>query len=59
MVSGLGAIDSFDEVSDYLLSSKPSLSREDLLKYVNKKDPEHFISTLCLRLMSMPEYQMC
>ena len=59
MVSGLSNMDSVEQLSDYLLSSKPRLSKVDILKYVNKKSPETFISTLCLRLMTMPEYQMC
>ncbi|MEN0048826.1 MAG: DUF1800 domain-containing protein [Bacteroidota bacterium] len=49
----------FEELSEYLLSTKPSLLRNDIEPFVLKKSRSQYVQSMMLRLMSLPEYQMC
>ena len=44
---------------DYLLPSNVQINRGLIREFTLQEDPQDFIKTLALRLMSMPEYQLC
>ena len=48
-----------EEMSSYLLQPQLKLDNDFLKKYVIVNDKEDLIKTMCLRLMSLPEYQLC
>jgi len=49
----------FEELAGYLLQTKSSLTRSEIEKYVLKGSRAQYIQSMMLRLMSLPEYQMC
>lgn len=49
----------FEELSAYLLQTKPSLSRQEVEPFVLKNSRAQYVQSMILRLMSLPEYQMC
>ena len=49
----------FKELSEYLLQVKIKVGLTDFKKHIFHHHSGDFIKTLVLRLMSMPEYQMC
>jgi len=49
----------FAQLSQYLLVKKTTQHAVDLEKFTNKKSPDNFIKSLTMRLMMLPEYQLC
>lgn len=49
----------FEALSGYFLQVRPGAGYPAISPFVSKKDRDSFIKTLSLRLMSLPEYQMC
>ncbi|MEL6720264.1 MAG: DUF1800 domain-containing protein [Bacteroidota bacterium] len=49
----------FEELSGYLLQMQSSLSREEIEPFVLKSSRARYVQSMMLRLMSLPEYQMC
>lgn len=49
----------FEALSDYFLPVRPGVDYAAISPFVAKRDRDSFIKTLSLRLMSLPEYQMC
>ena len=49
----------FDKMATFLLQPKVKMTFSDFDNYIIKNNQEDFIKTLALRLMSMPEFQMC
>jgi len=43
----------------YLISPQIAISKETLLEFSKAKNREEFIKKCCVRLTSLPEYQMC
>ena len=55
--------DNKDEIlknmSEYLLQPQLKMDNDFFKKFVISNDKEDLIKTMCLRLMSLPEYQLC
>lgn len=51
--------DLLKEISTYLLQPQLKLDNAFFKNYVITNDKEDLIKTMCLRLMSLPEYQLC
>lgn len=49
----------FENMANYLLQPDSKLDLSDFNSFVINNNQEDFIKTLALRLMSLPEYQMC
>jgi len=49
----------FEQLSQYLIQGNLNFSLKSLQPYLAKNDKEDFIKSLALRLMSLPEYQVC
>ncbi|MEM9889025.1 MAG: DUF1800 domain-containing protein [Bacteroidota bacterium] len=49
----------FDFLVHYLFQVKPNISRAAIEKYVLKNSRSQYIQSVMVRLMSLPEYQMC
>jgi uncharacterized protein (DUF1800 family) len=49
----------FEKMANYLLQPETKLNLSDFNGFVIKNNQDDFIKTLALRLMSLPEYQMC
>jgi len=47
------------ELSDYLLAKQITEYTSDLERFTDKKSEEAFVKTLIMRLMMLPEYQLC
>ncbi|MEO1623887.1 MAG: DUF1800 domain-containing protein [Bacteroidota bacterium] len=50
---------SFQELTDYLIVPQLPLSKDFFDPYTIKTERAAYIKTLCIRLMSLPEYQLC
>jgi uncharacterized protein (DUF1800 family) len=60
MVEGMNETEALDVLADYLLAGgRLSVKPEVVLQYVSRENREAFVQTLCIRLMSLPEYQLC
>lgn len=59
MVAGKSEAETFEALAAYLLAAPLSVDRETVMKYVSRKNKEELVQTLCIRLMSLPEYQLC
>ncbi|HCN38102.1 MAG TPA: DUF1800 domain-containing protein [Bacteroidetes bacterium] len=52
--------DTIDELSDFMLQIKLNPDTKNLIyKYSDKSSKENFIESTIVRIMSLPEYQMC
>ncbi|MEM9921055.1 MAG: DUF1800 domain-containing protein [Bacteroidota bacterium] len=51
--------DSFKELADYLLMAPPSVSKDFFDPFTIKQSRAAYLKTLSVRLMSLPEYQLC
>ncbi len=49
----------FEELSAFLLASKPELSLKEIAPYLDQSSEKKFRASLVMRLMSLPEYQVC
>ncbi len=49
----------FEQMNSYLLQPGTNMDLSDFKKFIIHNNQEDFIKTLALRLMSIPEYQMC
>ncbi len=49
----------FKNLSSYLLQANSNLELTDFDRFIIKNNQDDFVKTLILRLMSLPEYQMC
>ncbi|MEM1121101.1 MAG: DUF1800 domain-containing protein [Bacteroidota bacterium] len=48
-----------EKLSNYLLARTVEEHQFDLRKFTDKKSPESFVKSLTMRLMMLPEYQLC
>ncbi len=51
--------ETFEHLSQYLIQGNFKVKLKNLQPYLAKSDQENFIKSLALRLMSLPEYQVC
>ncbi len=51
--------DTYKELAGFLLQTKNTPRLSDLDSFVDGSSADHYIKSLTLRLMSLPEYQMC
>ena len=51
--------DSFEKMTGYFLQADSKIDLSDFNSFIIRNNQEDFIKTVVLRLMSMPEYQMC
>jgi hypothetical protein len=49
----------WSSMSDYLLPNAPSISTQLMDRYISAKNPEERIVQMAIRMMSLPEYQLC
>ncbi len=49
----------FKELADYLIQAPVNISYKKISAYLSQDSKEAFIKSLILRLMSLPEYQVC
>ncbi|MFT5386393.1 MAG: hypothetical protein ACI81W_003806, partial [Saprospiraceae bacterium] len=49
----------FDTLSNFLVQAPIRLDLNDINTFLKRNNKEDFIKTLALRLMSLPEYQVC
>lgn len=49
----------FNFLKAYLLQIEPSIQQAELADFVVHSSPENYIKTTVIRLMSLPEYQLC
>jgi uncharacterized protein (DUF1800 family) len=59
LVKGLEKEAIIEELSTYLLSTPITINKSIFLKVVPHNSRAEFIQRLCIRLMGLPEYQMC
>ena len=48
-----------EQLSTYLLAKKTTQHKADLERFTDKKSTEAFVKSLTMRLMMLPEYQLC
>ena len=58
-IKGSTANDIAAELAKYLLSTQPALPIESYTKELTATDRESIIRQMTLRLMTLPEYQLC
>lgn len=58
LVEGLDEADAFDELASYLLATPVSVDRESIMTFIAPKKQKEFVQLTCIRLMSLPEYQI-
>ena len=49
----------FEELSNWLIQSKLTFKKSDLEEFTTNKNPKEYIESLTMRLMTLPEYQLC
>jgi len=49
----------FEQMNAYLLQPESKMDLSDFKTFIIHNNQEDFIKTLALRLMSVPEYQLC
>ena len=49
----------FDMLAAYLLSTPLTVDKNAILKMIPRQNMEAFVQGVCIRLMGLPEYQMC
>lgn len=59
MLKGQSNQEIFEHLAQYLLQAKPQIAYRKLAPSENLNSKEEFIQKSMLRLMSLPEYQMC
>ena len=52
-------VEALKELTDYLLIAPLTIDEKDLLSFMKTSNQTDFVKMLCVRLMSLPEYQMC
>lgn len=59
LVAGLEDHEIFDFLANYFIQPQHRLNRSKIEQFVSKSSRTEYVQTLCIRLMSLPEYQMC
>ena len=59
MTEGLNEEETIDKLADFLLVVPLQMQAAVLKKYIFAKNQKEFVEQACVRLMSLPEYQMC
>lgn len=59
MTAGLNEKETVEKLVDYLLATPASIDTEVIKKYANGATRRDFVEKACVRIMSLPEYQMC
>jgi len=59
LTKGMNEHEIAQTLQHYLISPQIAISKETLLEFSKAKNREEFIKKCCVRLTSLPEYQMC
>ena len=59
LTEGINEEELYSILSDYLLPNSYKTDQNTLMPFVAYTSREELIQTLCIRLMSLPEYQLC
>lgn len=59
LIADAGPETTFELLSQYFLQTRPKIRYEDVRPFLIRNDRDRFLQTLTLRLLSLPEYQMC
>ena len=59
MVEGQSKKETFDLLSAYLLQSTPQIDQQNIDQFIPATSDPDYIKWLSVRLMTLPEYQMC
>ncbi len=59
MTQGLSENDTIDKLADFLFAVPLQMQVAVLKKFIPADNQKEFVSQACVRLMSLPEYQMC
>ncbi len=49
----------FRQLSDFFLQTEPTVDYKTSSRFLLKNNPDNLLKTMILRLLSLPEYQMC
>ena len=49
----------FEQLANFLLQKPETIKSAMVNDFTNKKNKQKYIQSLCMRLMALPEYQLC
>ena len=59
MTQGLNEEETIIKLADFLFAVPLQMQPRDLKRFILANNQKEFIGQVCVRLMSLPEYQMC